>query len=515
VSLLYQPSPWQKLYHDSTVNELLGAGAAGPGKTRCLIAEPLQQIRVEHARCAGDPRQVTRDEQSELFRLVDENRLQWGYSTGWALYLRRTTPMLLESLVHAKRLFTSVDQNVRFDADHNIFTFSSGFRVQYGHCAERDDWERYQGIAFSLICWDELTQFEREQYDQINSRLRSSDPVLVHMLKIRAMSNPMMRRTHRDNFHISDPHWVRKQFVDPAPQGKVILKTTIALSDGSKRDWTRMYLPALLSDNPDKAFVADYEFRLLKQPPHIRNALLKGDWYGSPDSFFGESWDKRIHTCRPFRIPPEWPQVRTMDWGHKHPGCVLWAALDPDNTLWVHKELTFKGKDAKQVADMIRQIEQDLGLWDYKRNKSGITGPADTQLWEDRGDRSLTKAAEMAKVGVGWRPASKRSRARNAQHLTARLRDHGDGEVPGIVFFDGCRWAIRTIPAIQTDVNDPESPAEGGEDHHYDAVSYLCAFCSKPVGSARRRPSAPDEDFDDEPVEQHDRGRFSYGSNLC
>ena len=45
--------------------------------------------------------------------------------------------------------------------------------------------------AQTAIYFDELTAFNEEQYDQITTRLRSSDAVLGTMLKVRSMSNPM------------------------------------------------------------------------------------------------------------------------------------------------------------------------------------------------------------------------------------------------------------------------------------------------------------------------------------
>lgn len=520
---IYQPSHWQQMFHDLTVDEALGAGSAGPGKTRGLIGDPLQQIRVEHARCSGDPRTVAR-EGTRLFELVDTHRLRWGYSTGWALYLRRSTPMLLEAIAYAKQLFFAVDDGVKFDSKYNLFLFTSGYRFQLGHCHERDDWQIYQGTPFTHLDFDELTQFEDNQYFELSARLRSADPVLVHMLKTRAMSNPRTKRERNENYHVTDPHWVRKYFVDPAPQGKTILERKITLSDGTERTATRIYLPALLKDNPNPAFVRDYEFRLRKLPPAQQAAYLRGDWYALPDAHYADSWDTTIHVCRPFRIPSDWRQFRCGDWGYRVHGCVYWAALDPDGTLYVHREFSFIRRVARQVAIDCRELEERMGLWDYRRKRSMITGPMDTQLWEERGDdKSRTKATEMAKEGIYWVKANKRSRAANSRHFNERLLDHGElnGErrpTPGIVFFNTCKRAIQTIPAIPTDPDNPEAPLEGGEDHWHDAIGYLCAYVSmlSTRKGARQLVTADafGDDFDEDYADGAPRGRFGYGSPL-
>jgi hypothetical protein len=364
----------------------------------------------------------------------------------------------------------------------------------------------------SVVCFDELVSFDKEQYDQISGRVRSSDPVLRAMLKIRSMSNPMYLRTTNENISVKDPNWVRRYFVDPAPLGKVILKKKITRRDLSVDYITRIYLPATLYDNPNKQFVKDYEATLLAKPPHIRQALLFGDWYLSVGAFYSEDWNPQIHVCRPFKIPDDWPQFRSMDWGHKTYGCVLWFAMDPDGNLYCHREMTFKGKMDKEVALRIAEIEKDLGVWRGKR--SGIIGPADTQLWEKRGDSGRSKAENMAEMGVVWIPADKKSRAHNAERFCARLRDHGRGTtLPGIMFFENCKMTLQTIPGIQADPSDPEYPLEGGDDHWHDAVLYACAFASHGrKGIPRQKPTYEYDEDDDDHWEDFDRGRDGYGS---
>jgi len=55
--VIYQPSEWQQRYHDTVrqgIDEVLGAGSAGPGKTLCLTMDIMDQVAVEHERCT-DP----------------------------------------------------------------------------------------------------------------------------------------------------------------------------------------------------------------------------------------------------------------------------------------------------------------------------------------------------------------------------------------------------------------------------------------------------------------------------
>lgn len=488
---LYKPSKWGHEFHNLPHDEALGAGSAGPGKSMVLLMDPIYQVVEEHRRCA-DPNHP--------------HHIEWGTSVGWALHLRRTMPMLEQTIQRAHRIFPKIDPGVKWDSRRNTFIFSSGYRYQFGHCKEFDDWQMYQSAEFTYIAFDEAVQFTEEQYDQITTRLRTADPVLSKSLKVRLMSNPMM--TFDEGVRTrGDPQWVRRRFVDPAPMGRVTLTRTFRRGDGTTFTRTRIYLPATLYDNPDPEFVRQYEEKLLDKPPHIRKALLYGDWYLAPGSYYGDVWIKEIHVCRPFKIPDDWPQWRSMDWGFKAPGCVHWYARDPDGNIFVHRELTFQGKDVAQVAAEIEKAERAMGLW--KGRRSLITGPADTQLWEKRGDIGKDKATEFAERGIPWLKADKRSRARNAQLLVSRLMDHGNmTTTPGIVFFSTCVNAIRTLPTIPTDPKDPEVPLDGGEDHWHDSILYGVAYASRdhlPI------PRKDDYDYEPEPVRH---GKWGYGMEI-
>lgn len=493
---IYSPSAWGNTFHLLPHNEALGAGSAGPGKSLVLLMDPIAQVAVEHERCM-DPEHP--------------HHMPWGSSTGWALHLRRTRPMLEPSIKRAHRIFRAIDPQVKWNENKATFTFRSGFLFQFAHCHDDNDWENYLSFEFTHIAYDELIQFDEEQYDQINTRLRSSDPVLRTMLKIRAMSNPLMRKEKGENFSIKNPNWVRERFVKPAPEGKKTLVKNIRMDDGSIERWTYIYLPAKLSDNPNPEFRRSYELQLQKSKPHIRQALLRGDWFITAGSFFAEEWNQKLHVCKPFEIPKDWPKWRSMDWGFKLPGCVHWWAMDEDGNVFCVREMKFQGMTDEECAEAIIQVEQSM-KW-TKGKTSKLTGPADTQLWEQRGDSGKSKAQAMADKGVYWTKADKRSRLRNAELLTSRLKDHGDGtKTPGVVFFDCCSEIIELLPSIQTSDKNSEEPADGNDDHPFDSVLYSMAYASH--GRQGLGWSSKDEDDDEDEKPKPKRGRWGYGSEL-
>jgi hypothetical protein len=493
--LLYKASVWGNEFHSLNTHEALGAGSAGPGKSFVLLMDPMAQIAQEHARCANSKHPYP---------------LKWGQSKGWALHLRREFPQLKDTLARAHQIFMQVDPEAHWSAADHMYTFSSGYKFEFGHCRDTTDYNNYLSRSFTHVGYDELTQFEEEQYHQINTRLRSSDPLLINQLKIRAMSNPIVVRDGNFGAKVSDPMWVRSRFVDPEPKGRHLIKHKVVRANGEVVYKTRIYLPATLYDNPDPEFIRSYEIQLLDKPAHIRQAMLYGNWYATPGSYYGDDWLTDIHVCKPFRIPDHWKRFRSLDWGFKQPGTCLWFAVDEEENLWVEREYTFQNKDAVDVAKRIAVIEKDLGL--FKSGRSLISGPADTQLWEQRGERALTKAAQMLAHGIGWVPATK-DRTRSAQLLLGRLRDHaGRTKTPGIVFFETCVMLLRTLPTIMAENGDPETPQDGGEDHWHDACCYGVAHASHGatgIGAVRRSALRDEDDEEEESSASFNGTRYS------
>lgn len=351
------------------------------------------------------------------------------------------------------------------------------------------------------VAFDELIQFTQRMYDEIKSRCRSSDPVLSKMLKVRAATNP-------------GPGWVREYFVDPAPEGNKTLIKKVRRRDGTIEKRTRVFVPATLYDNPDPEFVKQYELTLLDLPHHLQRAQLHGDWYVVAGAFFAAEFDPGLHVIKPFLIPSGWTRFRSLDWGFKSWGVCLWWAVHPDGSLICEREYSFKGKTAREVALKIRDIELEAGLWDEERDRSSIIGPADTQISEQRGSSAPSIAEEMSSLGVSWVGANKTSRAANAQRVIGCLKSrHGDGQMPGLMFFDTCAQCRRTIPAIQADESHPEEPAKGGDDHWYDAVAYAVAYRA-PRSDIRRewKKKDPTEETNAARAKRiKDRGNWGYG----
>jgi hypothetical protein len=442
---IYNPAPVQLELHACQANEILIGGAAGPGKSLALLMDPIQTQLLgpegEHSRwLRGEIRE----------------------SIGWAIHFRREFPRLEQTIDRAHRMFKQMDAGAKWDPAKHMYTFSCGYKYQFGHIASDADRFNYLSNEYTHVVWDELWEFSEEVYQFVNTRLRTSDKVLQTKLRIVSGTNPA-------------PNWVRTYFVDPAPEGRRLLTKKILLDSGEVVKRSRIFIPATLKDNPDADFRRRYEIELQDKPAHIRRALLYGDWYVIPGAYFSHEFTP-AHVVKAFKVPSGWIRYRSMDWGYKTSGVVLWVAVDTDGDLLFYRELSFNRMDAGAVARRVRQIEEANDEWDHRRDCSRLSGPADTQIWEQRGTIGPTIAETMSLEGVDWEKATKNRHA-SIQQLLKRLKDRtGEHKKPAIRFFDTCKDTVRTLPSIGTDATDPELPADGGDDHWLDTVLYACMY---------------------------------------
>lgn len=497
---LYDPSPWAQRFHQSTADEVMGGGSAGPGKSLGLMWDPLVvQAVVEHARATG---QLLDQLPPWLAELCIKHPIRLGESEGHALSMRRTMPQIKETIDRSMRMFPKFDPGATYSKEDHRWTFTSGYKYTFGHCREEKSHEDYLSKQYTWLGLDEAYQFLDQQQEELSARVRSADPVLSLLLRYRLMSNPAAG-------------WLKEKFVDPEPKGNTILRLRVRDPETGEMHWrTRLFLPAKLDDNPDKAFVRQYKILLLSKPAHMRARYLYGDWNSQEGAYFEDDFNPAVHVIEPFKVPRDWPKFRSMDWGFKAPGTIGWFAMDRDGNLYCFYEFNFRLMRDEEVAERVKEIEEKFGFWNHRQRKSRLWGVADTQLWEERGDSGKSKAAVFAEKGVYWLPADKASIARNAERISERLRDHDERTPPGLMIFENCRKVREMFAGIGVDDKDSTIPDKNSPlKHWFDMLAYATAHASRGRGSI-----AMDlHDFDREPANDNDdyvpaAGGFGYGS---
>ena len=340
----------------------------------------------------------------------------------------------------------------------------SGGRLWFSYLDREEDVLRYQGLAFSWIGFDELTQWSTPfAWNYLRSRLRTASPDLP--IFMRATTNPGG----------IGHQWVKKMFIDPSPYNRSFWATDIETGEnlsypkGHSKEgqplFKRRFIPARLFDNPYLAESGEYETMLLSLPEHQRKQLLEGDWDVNEGAAFSE-FNRDIHVVDPFSIPKTWKRFRACDYGYGSYSGILWFAISPSDQLVVYRELYVKKVLATDLADMILDLEQEDGTILY--------GVLDSSLWHKRGDPGPSLAEQMIMRGCRWRPSdrSKGSRVSGKNEIHRRLQVDDFTEEPRLVFFNTCTNVIAQLPALPLDKKNPEDVDTNAEDHLYDALRY-------------------------------------------
>jgi hypothetical protein len=264
-----------------------------------------------------------------------------------------------------------------------------------------------------------------------------------------------------------------------------------------------MFIPSSVYDNKillesDPMYIA--RLKEIGSPELVR-AWLEGDWNVITGSYFPE-FNVTKHVIEPFKIPRHWVRFRSMDWGSATPFCVLWFATCsegyeledgrflPAGSLVCYRELYgWNGNPNVGLRWSANRVA--LKIKDAERGDTPTYGVLDPSAFSNSSGPS--HAERMASEGIIFRKADN-NRVGGWDVVRDRLCGvDGDPEVmygvgtPMLYVFKTCVHIIRTLPAMQHDLNDPEDCDTDGEDHAPDTLRY--GVMSRPW--KRPKPVAP------------------------
>lgn len=465
-----QPGPQALAVAAQFVTEIMFGGARGGGKSDYLLGDFLQDIDL---------------------------------GPKWAgIIFRRSYPELEELIKRAKEIYPAYGAIWR--AADKMFLFPSGATLKMRHIDTEDDADKYQGHQYAWIGWDELCNWPNlNAYKKMKACLRSA--LGVPFKRIRCSANPGGVGHHA----------VKAYFVDHCPTGMELIESTevidvydVTTGIISKQPWTttRMYIPSKVQDNlilmrNDPGYIA----RLHEiGSPELVKAWLDGDWNVITGAYFPE-FSLVKHVLTPFKVPPHWNRFRSMDWGSATPFAVHWHAVVseahllpdgrylPAGAVITYRELYgWNGTpnvgcrwSATRVAKEIKRAEKPKVLEDPGIGHNGGPPLDDEKITYSVIDPSAysnqsgpSHAERMAMEGVMFRKADN-NRIGGWDIVRDRLCgldgdpnvNYGVG-VPMWYVFNTCVHLIRTLPALQHDLHDPEDCDTDGEDHAPDSLRY-------------------------------------------
>jgi hypothetical protein len=283
----YTAFPRQAEFHRSKKKYRLFGGAAGPGKTKALLAEAMEQAR----------------------EVAGSN----------TLLLRRSYPELEASVLTYFRRDVPRDEYLSYNEAKHLVTWKNGSTTKFGYCRNENDIYQYQGAEYLFIGIDELTHFTLKQWQFLTSRNRCPIPKYTSgYSKGKNVVPCMAGATNPGNIGHA---WVKALWVDKtAPPGFERPELY------NPEDYA--FIRARIEDNPIYANDVNYKKALAALPDKLRRAFLDGDWNFFAGQYF-DVFEFGRHTARAEDVKiEEWaPRWISIDWGFRHPSAVYWHGV--------------------------------------------------------------------------------------------------------------------------------------------------------------------------------------------
>lgn len=424
----------QTRFLQSTAFEALYGGAAGGGKTDCLLYGGLRQVEFPDAR---------------------------------VLFLRGSFPELQEVLDRAHGIFPRL--GAEWSSESKRYTFASGARYEFGYGETFEEVQRYLGQEYTSIRYDEIGRVAEERVAIfLISRIRSKNPHI--RLEFRASANPG-----------GPGHgWLKRRYVIPCGR------------DGSTRyvdaetGLDRAYVPARLADNPSLS--EQYRRQLMLLPELLRKQLLEGDWEAG-EGLALPALNRVVHLTPPFSVPRHWPVWLSHDWGFAHPASTGLFVTDEQGVTYLLDSIHSRQRTPREITADVRDLLKRHG-YDFPDVVYTVAGH---DCWQDRrarGETVPTVAQQYSQGGWFVKKASI-SRVAGLQNLRDYLDWHEpDGKVkqPQLRI---CHTAsnLRLFECLESMVVDPDHPEDAlkidadrygqGGDDDYDMLRY--GLASRPM----------------------------------
>jgi hypothetical protein len=424
--VLYEPTPKQAEFHAAGERIVLYGGAAGGGKSYSMLVDALRYCQYEDYR---------------------------------ALIIRKSSPMLKELIGVSRNLYKKAFPGAKFNKQESVWYFPSGATIEFGYLDKPEDLERYQGLPYAYIGFDEI-QHQRtpEGFQYLMSRLRSANPAITCYM--RASANP------------GGASWVKELFINPAPPGTTFWKDGLS--------WK--FIPARLEDNPyldkpedDGSGLSAYRKMLMALPETQRKQLLEGDWLAGDDNMFAFIPDLHVTSEDP---PLHWNQIRGMDYGYRDPASTIWSAVSPDNVIVVYDEHEVIEVPAVEWAREILAYE--------RRNQGGFDTMApfeeviDWSVFKNVGNTGPGILEQVHRLGMRPRPAD-RAREAGWNQIHNRLLTNEDKQ-PTLLIHERCEKLIDQVQSAKVHSKNPDDIDDlrvmsKGRKHHWDLLDTLRYTC--------------------------------------
>lgn len=321
-----------------------------------------------------------------------------------------------------------------------------------------DKTSKIMSSEYDLVYVQEAVELTEDDWEALTSRLRSD---VVSFQQLMADTNPAQ-----------DTHWLKQR----CDRGQ-----TLMLYSQHEDN------PLLWDDGWTEAGVK-YIARL-DSLTGVRHQRLRLGLWVSAEGLIYDEWNPAIHLVDRFPIPAGWPRYWAVDFGYTNPFVCQWWAQDPNDRLYLYRELYQTQRTVDQHAQQILAAVSTDGKWDEPKPRAVYC------------DHDAEGRAQLHKhLGIKTTAAHKKV-SEGIQSVQARLRPAGDGKPRLFLLRDSLievdeelrdaarpTWSGEEVSSYVWDTSPNKPPKETpvkDNDHGMDAMRYMVATLEK--GRSRDR----------------------------
>lgn len=478
------------------LEELKVVWSAQPGPQTWLLSCPCDEILFGGARGGGKSDGV-------LGEWATHAQIHGINAIG--ICFRRERTQLVELIERSKLIYTPLEAT--YNEQDKIWRFPNGARLRFAYLESDSDAMAYQGHSYTRVYIEEMGTFPNPA------------PIMKLMATLRSGAGVHCKFIATANPGGPGHLWIKQRYIDPAPLGLKILPTVFENPfTKEKINKNRVFIPSKVTDNKytnTAEYIGNLHLAAYNDPDLIKSWLL-GDWNIMQGAFFNE-WNTKIHVIKYFEVPKTWTRFMSLDWGSAKPFSVGWWAVVPDEFDFVdnfgyipdirswatknemrlprgaivrYKELYGAMKDqngltvpnmglkltVEEVAARIVHMENNEPRGENQRARIAYR-VADPAIFAEDGGPSMAERFSATPFRLNFQRADNKRVGRRGMmggwdQVHARLK--GEEGRPMMYFMDNCLEAIRTLPAMQHDEDNPEDVDTSGEDHAPDEIRYAC-----------------------------------------
>lgn len=404
---------------------------------------------------------------------------------------RREEKRLLEVIGRATKwmsLMPELHAHWQGDKAKQRFVFPCGAWMGFHSVQRLGDEQKFQGWEITKLKFDQLEEFERDQFYFLLLQNRSADKKLK--ADCRWTCNPG-----------GIGHgWIRKDFITGKTpftrdkDGKVYWIETKYGTRTLRLSYKRIFGDVF--DNPFYRNDETYLAKLANDPnPYRKKMLFKGDWSVVLGQFFIE-YASRVHIIDSVPLPKRWNRIAGLDYGNVK--TMEFLCSDYEDNVFCEWEYRSAPNDEYPNGVTATQFAEESARWMLDRGiGEGLIVVGDTNMWtapgrdvgtnktpariirriwnqrfEEQGKKPpiLIKVRKRGNDDYRWRVACNEA-IRDGLRFKSDKRERII-EPPKIYFLDRCTSITETLPALVADRNDPRDIAEHQDDHDYDAYKH-------------------------------------------